>query len=1506
MKKTLILLLTFALLLALAFVPAASAKTLETPSGYTAYNIESGSVSVGSGKYHIYGSRNQTANSITVNAGATAEIILDDVKIDTDATSYIPAIKLDKNAVLTLKLAGDNELTGGRYRAGIHVPGGTKLTITSQSGDGSREGMLKAWACPNYIVNGHGDFGNGAAAIGANGIMNQNNPIETLGDIIINGGSVYATGATGGAGIGGAGYSETGSVTINGGYVSASVDDTSRYSSGAGIGGGALGYVPQIAIHGGYVTAWGSSVGGAADIGGGYAGGSYGNIVITGGTVYAWQIGNEKDSSPNQTGSVVITGGSVRSNRIDNPRNSQGQPLVAKEYPQDCENGTPIQSATFTNGYAYGLEDVVVQDGKFTFWLPEGIEATPQTLSYTVTFHANGASGSMESVKAYGKYTLPYTHGFTPNNPAQLFVGWAYSAGGAIIKDRTIQVTKNTDLYAIWKEAEAAYSVNGGPTQYDTFEYAMAAAMNADSIYIRLLKDVENSTQRYYQNRFLNGKDVTLDLNGKTLKGSDCAPIGLNNTKMTIVDTSGTQGKVDGGESLPAVYVDEGCELIIHAGVYSGSRAVVCDYNTTLTIHAGTFASKVSFNEGSLTVHSGTFKGDTALSIGSEVQAEIFSGTFEGESFSLSSAGTVTIHDGMFSVENTIPTYGTVQNSGTMTIHGGIFGSKGGFAVDNSGILTVTGGDFESGTFGAEVGITQNSTLDFSDYAQAEGVSLFARGNAIDNVEECITLAPGYAVLMEGTDEAGNPTMTPVTSIEGWTSGYTIGLLPLHKIAVTETEGGTVGVSQTVAAQDMEIVIYAEPYDDYMLTGIAINGNELVVSGAGGQYMFYMLDEDVTITAEFALKHEHDWVYEVNGATINCVCWNNDSKCPNGNDGGSVTLTTAGLKKVYDGEPLAVTVDNTLVTNEAAATAYTNRTTGQALSAAPTDAGSYTVSVTAGGKTVSADFDIMAHSLEGASISVTGTHEYDGNVQTPEVTVVVDEKTLGEGDYSLTCQNNIDAGLATVIVTGKGNYTGSQSTTFAIAQADGEASVSLAGWMYGETPNAPVPVSQTNGTDGVSYTYAGTENSGAAYGPSAEVPVNAGSYSVTAVFPAVKNYKAVTAAADFTVDKAQAAAPSGLNAVYGQKLSDVLLPENWEWVNGDAVVGGDGANTYRANYAGSDNYLPAGDVALTVAVRQSQTEMTAELMDNKSEYTYGETIRISVVPKATGSSAKKLMARFAAPKPGEVSLWNGENQIAPAQPAANGQEVTFDLPTVENGLTPGSYTLMAKYTESDNMAAQTAEVSFTVAYAETEKQATESGKQLENGIYVEQPTLTAPEGTQISLDPAVWPEDNKTGNSLTLPTQEGTHTYTYYVKLEDGTIAEKTVTVTVDTTAPEVEEPTVLADPTSVVITVTATDAGSGVMDIGLKMNSGEGDLVIEGNGDGSYTITGLIPGETYDFTLTVTDRAGHTTAVSFSVTAPRLPALPQTGDHSALSLWLVLMTLAGVGIMMLRRREQN
>lgn len=349
---------------------------------------------------------------------------------------------------------------------------------------------------------------------------------------------------------------------------------------------------------------------------------------------------------------------------------------------------------------------------------------------------------------------------------------------------------------------------------------------------------------------------------------------------------------------------------------------------------------------------------------------------------------------------------------------------------------------------------------------------------------------------------------------------------------------------------------------------------------------------------------------------------------------------------------------------------------------------------------------------------------------------------------------------------------------------------------------------------------------------------------------------------------------------------------------------GSEAAAYTVYYriVGDANHNNVEPQPLDVTIAQSTTSLTAELMDNKSRYTYGETVNISASPKATGERAKKRMARFAAPAAGQVSLYNGKTQLTEAKTAANGSAVTFELNTVTAGLIPGSYTLTAQYTESENMAAQSAEVSFAVAYAETEKEADASGKQLENGCYTEQPTLTAPEDTTISTGngpKAAWTD------ILILPTQDGTHTYTYYVKLRDGTIAEKKATFTVDTTPPEVGEPVFLIAPTTLEITAPATDAVSGVLDYRLTVRSGRDKekLTVTDNGGGSYTVTGLIPGETYKFTLTVRDRAGHTTAVSFDVTAPLLPA---TGDNSALSMWLAMLTMAGAGGWMTRRKVHN
>ncbi len=71
-------------------------------------------------------------------------------------------------------------------------------------------------------------------------------------------------------------------------------------------------------------------------------------------------------------------------------------------------------------------------------------------------------------------------------------------------------------------------------------------------------------------------------------------------------------------------------------------------------------------------------------------------------------------------------------------------------------------------------------------------------------------------------------------------------------------------------------------------------------------------------------------------------------------------------------------------------------------------------------------------SIEGAEISVSSC-TYSGKARTPAVAVRVQGKTLVKNkDYSLQYRNNKNAGKATVIVTGTGNYTGTKEAGFQI------------------------------------------------------------------------------------------------------------------------------------------------------------------------------------------------------------------------------------------------------------------------------------------------------------------------------------------------------------------------------------------------------------------------------------------------------------------------------------------
>ena len=71
--------------------------------------------------------------------------------------------------------------------------------------------------------------------------------------------------------------------------------------------------------------------------------------------------------------------------------------------------------------------------------------------TFTITFNANGGTGSMEpvTVEEGSRYPLPAC-GFIPPVNMQ-FSGWALSADGSVIAGGAITVTSNITLYAIWE-----------------------------------------------------------------------------------------------------------------------------------------------------------------------------------------------------------------------------------------------------------------------------------------------------------------------------------------------------------------------------------------------------------------------------------------------------------------------------------------------------------------------------------------------------------------------------------------------------------------------------------------------------------------------------------------------------------------------------------------------------------------------------------------------------------------------------------------------------------------------------------------------------------------------------------------------------------------------------------------------------------------------------------------------------------------------------------------------
>ena len=230
----------------------------------------------------ITGTSNENTVTIDTSKG-NVDVTFDDLNIDASSRKEA-AMSVTGSGNTTIKLDGDNHLTGGNGSSGIDsigsltIYGGENDSLTAKGGsgaDGSGGDGIHSGSLTIYggTVNANGgNCGDGNYSDGGSGIRISSHSL-TIYD-----GTVNATGGkSGGGGSGGNGIDSSGSLTISGSMVNAT-GGNGNFSGGDGIrsGGG-------VTISGGTVKA----AGGDSKDGYGGDGIRSGGVTISGGTVNA-------------------------------------------------------------------------------------------------------------------------------------------------------------------------------------------------------------------------------------------------------------------------------------------------------------------------------------------------------------------------------------------------------------------------------------------------------------------------------------------------------------------------------------------------------------------------------------------------------------------------------------------------------------------------------------------------------------------------------------------------------------------------------------------------------------------------------------------------------------------------------------------------------------------------------------------------------------------------------------------------------------------------------------------------------------------------------------------------------------------------------------------------------------------------------------------------------------------------------------------------------------------
>ena len=243
----------------------------------------------------------------------------------------------------------------------------------------------------------------------------------------------------------------------------------------------------------------------------------------------------------------------------------------------------------------------------------------------------------------------------------------------------------------------------------------------------------------------------------------------------------------------------------------------------------------------------------------------------------------------------------------------------------------------------------------------------------------------------------------------------------------------------------------------------------------------------------------------------------------------------------------------------------------------------------------------QAIDLGRATIAPIADVTYTGSAIRPKVTVTLDGATLREGtDYTLGYENNVNAGAATVTVTGKGNYVGTAKGTFKIARAKVAAPAATNRTYNGKA--------QAGVAAGAGYVLSGTASA-----------TNADGYTATAT-PDANHEAATSNVATLTVAKAaqpmkvKAAKRTAKASAAKKKAVTVAAPLKF-------TKKAQGKVTYAKVARGSDKCLTVNKKTGKVTIKQGTKKGTYKVKvkvsakGNKNYKAGSKTVTCTVVVK---------------------------------------------------------------------------------------------------------------------------------------------------------------------------------------------------------------------------------------------------------------------------------------------------